>query len=62
MGASLISRGRLHIDLSSNAAEGGQTHTWFSPFGARNHAPAHMAATMNRPMKMLHLDATEHRG
>lgn len=31
------------------------THTWFSPFGDRNQAPTHMAAMMNRPMKMLHL-------
>ena len=33
----------------------GETHTWFSPFGDRNHAATHMAAMMNRPMKMLHL-------
>lgn len=35
----------------------GDTHTWFSPLGDRNHAPTHMAAMMNRPMKMLHLEA-----
>lgn len=33
----------------------GKTHTWFSPFGERNQAATHMAAMMNRPMKMLHL-------
>lgn len=32
------------------------TDTWFSPLGDRNHAPTHMAAMMNRPMKMLHLE------
>lgn len=35
----------------------GNTYTWFSPLGDRNQAPTHMAAMMNRPMKMLHLEA-----
>lgn len=39
----------------------GATHTWFSPLGDRNHAPTHMAAMMNRPMKMLHLEAERQR-
>lgn len=37
--------------------DGSKTDTWFSPLGARNHAAAHMAPTMNRPIKMLHLEA-----
>ena len=32
-----------------------KAHTWFSPFGDRNQAPTQRAATMKRPMKMLHL-------
>lgn len=41
--------------------DAGNTHTWFSPFGDRNQAPTHMAAMMNRPMKMLHLEARRQR-
>lgn len=37
------------------------THTWFSPLGDRNQAPTHMAAMMNRPMKMLHLERQRQR-
>lgn len=39
----------------------GDTHTWFSPLGDRNHAATHMAAMMNRPMKMLHLEEQRQR-
>lgn len=32
-----------------------KTYTWFSPLGEKIQAATHMAVTMARPTKMLHL-------